>query len=217
MIGLAIGIAIAVFSAIIISRKGFNRRRKVAEEGIISAEQEAQKMVAEGMKQGENKKREALLQAKEEIHKSRVELEKDIKDRRAEILRSERRIQQKEENLDKKVEALEQKEDVLAGKMKDVQGSFEKANEVLLQHTRELERISGLSTEDAKVYLLKNLESEVQHEMAMIIKENEARAKEESERRAREIIANTIQKCAADHVAEITVSVVQLPNDDMKG
>ena len=215
--GLAIGIAIAVFSSFITFRKGINYRRKVAEAEIGSAEQESQRMIAEGMKQAENKKREALLQAKEEIHKSRVELERDIKDRRTETQRSERRIQQKEESLDKKVEALEQKEDALADKSKEVQASFDKANEVLQRHTRELERISGLSTEDAKVYLLKNLESEVQHEMAVIVKENEARAKEESDRRAKEIIANTIQKCAADHVAEITVSVVQLPNDDMKG
>ena len=217
LIGLAIGIVISVISSFITFQKGINYRRKVAEAEIGSAEVESQRMIAEGMKQGENKKREALLQAKEEIHKSRVELEKDIKDRRTEILRSERRIQQKEESLDKKVETLEQKEEQLANKVLDVQASYEKANEILLQHTRELERISGLSSEEAKVYLLEMLETEVQHEMAMLIKENESRAKEESERRAKIIIANSIQKCAADHVAEITVSVVQLPNDDMKG
>jgi ribonuclease Y len=216
-IGLAIGIAVAVISSFITFRNGINHRRKIAEAEIGSAEQESQRLVAEGMKQAENKKREALLQAKEEIHKSRVELERDIKDRRVEVQRLERRILQKEESVDRKIEALEQKDEALSGKVKEAQASYDKANEVLQRQMSELERISGLSLDDAKAYLLKNVESEVQHEMAILIKENEARAREESERKAKEIIASSIQKCAADHVAEITVSVVPLPNDEMKG
>jgi ribonuclease Y len=215
--GLAVGIVIAVISSFITFRKGINYRRKIAEAEIGSAEQESQRLIGEGMKQAENKKREALLLAKEEIHKSRVELEKDIKDRRVEIQRLERRIQQKEETLDRKMEALEQKDEALNGKAREVQLTYDKANEVLQGHTKELERISGLSQDDAKEYLLKNMESEVQHEMAILVKDNESRAREESERRAKEIISGAVQKCAADHVAEITVSVVPLPNDDMKG
>ncbi|MDR1060344.1 MAG: ribonuclease Y [Clostridiales bacterium] len=217
LIGLAVGIVLAVISSFITFRKGINYRRKIAEAEIGSAEQESQRLVGEGVKQAESKKREALLQAKEEIHKSRVELEKDIKDRRAEIQRQERRILQKEENMDRKIEGLEQKDEALAGKIREAQHAYEKANGVLQEHMRELERISGLSIDDAKAYLLKNVESEVQHEMAILIKDNEARAREESDKKAKEIIAGAVQKCAADHVAEITVSVVPLPNDEMKG
>ena len=214
---LAVCIALAVISSYICFRKGINHRRKIAEAEIGSAEQESARLVAEGAKQAENKKREALLQAKEEIHKSRVELERDIKDRRTEIQRLERRILQKEENVDRKVESLEQKDEALGLKLKDAQASLDKANEVLLRQTQELERISGLSLEEAKEYLLHNVEAEMQHEMAALIKDYEAKTREESERRAKEIIAGSIQKCAADHVAEITVSVVALPNDEMKG
>ena len=217
LIGLAIGIVLALISSFIVFRAGINHRKKIAEAEIGSAETEAQRLVGEGMKQGESKKREALLLAKEEIHKSRVELEKDIKDRRVEIQRLERRILQKEEGLDKKVETLEQKDEQLNQKIKDAQTIKEQSEEVLAQHIKELERISGLTSEEGKTYLLKSLEDEVKHEMAILIKENEARAREESDRKAKEIIAVTIQKCAADHVAEVTVSVVQLPNDEMKG
>jgi len=217
LVGLAIGIVLAVASSVFMFRRGIDHRKKAAESVIGSAEQEAQRLVGEGMKQAESKKREALLQAKEEIHKSRVELEKDIRDRRTEIQRLERRIVQKEETLDRKTEVLEQKDDLLGAKLADAQSKLEQADAVLMEQTRELERISGLTQEDAKAYLLDNMESQVQHELAMLIKDNEARARDESDRRAKEIVASAIQKCAADHVAEITVSVVPLPNDEMKG
>jgi len=217
VIGLTAGIILAVISSYFSFQNGINHRRKIAEAEIGSAEQESLRLVADGEKQAENKKREALLQAKEEIHKSRVELERDIKDRRVEIQRLERRVLQKEESVDRKIESLEQKDEALNTRLRDAQMSYDKANDVLKQQTQELERISGLSLEEAKEYLLRNMESEVQHDMAVMIKDNEARAREESERKAKEIIANSIQKCAADHVAEITVSVVSLPNDEMKG
>jgi ribonuclease Y len=217
IIGLAIGVALALISSFIAFRVGINHRKKIAEAEMGSAETEAQRIVGEGMKQAESKKREALLQAKEEIHKSRVELEKDIKDRRTEIQRLERRVVQKEETLDKKVESLEQKDELMNKKIKDVQDLKDQSEGVLAMHKQELERISGLTSEEGKVYLLRSLEDEVKHEMAILIKENEVRAREESDRKAKEIMACTIQKCAADHVAEVTVSVVQLPNDEMKG
>jgi len=217
LIGLTVGIILAVFSSYFFFQRGINHRKKIAEAEIGSAEQESLRLVADGEKQAENKKREALLQAKEEIHKSRVELERDIRDRRTEIQRLERRVLQKEESVDRKLESLEQKDEALNAKLTDAQASYEKANGVLTRQLQELERISGLSSEEAKEYLLHNVEAEVQHEMAVLIKENEMRAREESERNARDIIAGSIQKCAADHVAEITVSVVSLPNDEMKG
>lgn len=217
-IGLAIGIVIAVIvSRNIFFKKGFETRKKQAEAQIGSAEQEAQKIVGEALKQGEGKKREALLEAKEEIHKSRVELERDIKDRRVEFQRQERRLVQKEETLDKKVEALEQKDEALNKKTKDLEIVQEKTEELVKKHTEELERISGLSVEDAKDYLLRNIENEVKHEAAALIKEIEANAKQEADRKAKDILATAIQRCAADHVSEATVSVVPLPNDEMKG
>ena len=214
--GLA-GLVLALISSFIMFRRGISHRKKIAEAEIGSAESEAQRIVGEGVKQAENKKRESLLQAKEEIHKSRVELEKDIKDRRTEIQRLERRIVQKEESLDKKVESLEQKDEQLSKKLKEAQDIKAQTEDVLIQQKQELERISGMTADEGKDLLLRSLEGEVKHEMAMLIKENESKAREESERKAKEIIASSIQKCAADHVAEVTVSVVQLPNDEMKG
>lgn len=198
-------------------RLGVNYRKKIAEAEIGSAEQESKRIVSEAQKAAEAKKREVLLEAKEEIHRSRMDLDKEIKERRNEIQRSERRLVQKEETLDRKLEALEQKEELLNKKVKEVHEQEQKATEILENHTRELERISGLTVEEAKEYLLKNVESEVKHEMAILVKDLEAKAKEEADRKAKEIIACAIQKCAADHVSEMTVSVVPLPNDEMKG
>lgn len=217
LIGLAIGLIIAVFASIIFFKRGFEARKKQAEAQIGSAEQEAQKIVGEALKQGEGKKREALLEAKEEIHKSRVELDRDIKDRRNEFQRQERRLVQKEETLDKKVEALEQKDEVLNKKTKDLESLQERSEELVKRQTGELERISGLSIEDAKEYLLRNIENEVKHEAAALIKEIESNAKQDGDRKAKDILASAIQRCAADHVSEATVSVVPLPNDEMKG
>jgi ribonuclease Y len=215
--GLALGLVIAAIASIISLKKGYERRKKEAEAQIGSAEQEAQRIVGEALKQGENKKRETLLEAKEEIHKSRVELDRDIKDRRNEFQRQERRLVQKEESLDKKVEALEQKEEILTKKTKDIELLQERSEELVKKQTEELERISGLSVEDAKEYLLRNIENEVKHEAAALIKEIETNTKQEADRRAKDILATAIQKCAADHVSEATVSVVPLPNDEMKG
>lgn len=217
LIGLVCGLGSAFIAATIFYKRGFEARKKQAEALIGSAEQEAQRMVGEALKQGEGKKREALLEAKEEIHKSRVELDRDIKDRRSEFQRQERRLVQKEETLDKKVEALEQKDEALNKKTKDLDVVQERFDELVKKQTEELERISGLSVEDAKEYLLRNIENEVKHEAVALIKEIEANAKQEADRKAKDILATAIQKCAADHVSEATVSVVPLPNDEMKG
>ena len=217
VLGLIAGLIIAVFAALIFFKRGIEHRKKVAEAEIGSAEQESKRLMSEAQRVGESKKREVLLEAKEEIHRSRVELEREIKDRRNEIQRNERRLLQKEETYDRKIEALEQKDEVLNKKGKDVQALQEKTTELHKKQMDELERISGLSIEDAKEYLLRNIESEVKHEAAMLIKDIEMRTKEEADRRAKDIIAGAIQKCAADHVSEVTVSVVPLPNDEMKG
>jgi len=216
-IGLAIGVAIAIIASLIMFRVGINHRKKIAEAEIGSAEQESKRILMEAQKNAENKKREVLLEAKEEIHRSRVELDREIKERRNEIQRFERRLVQKEETLDKKMELLEQKEEMLSKKAKELTASQEMINEIQKKQIEELERISGLSVDEAKEYLLKNVEDEVKHELAMLIKDLEAKAKEEADKKAKEIIACAIQKCAADHASEITVSVVPLPNDEMKG
>ncbi len=216
-LGLTIGIVIAVIASFIFYKRGFEARKKQAEAVIGSAEQEAQRIVGEALKQGENKKRETLLEAKEEIHKTRIEIDRDIKDRRNEFQRQERRLVQKEESLDKKVEALEQKEEALNKKTKELELMQERTEDLVRKQTEELERISGLTVEDAKEYLLRNVENEVKHESAALIKEIEMNTKQEADRRAKDILATAIQKCAADHVSEATVSVVPLPNDEMKG
>ncbi|NSW89974.1 MAG: ribonuclease Y [Firmicutes bacterium] len=198
-------------------RFGINYRKRVAEAEIGSAEQESKRILSEALKAAESKKREVLLEAKEEIHKSRIELDREIKERRNEIQRFERRLMQKEETLDKKLELLEQREELLNKKIKEVQEQQVNVTELQEKQLKELERISGLTTDEAKEFLLKSVESEVKHEMAMLVKDLEAKAKEEADRKAKEIIACAVQKCAADYVSEITVSVVPLPNDEMKG
>jgi ribonuclease Y len=158
-----------------------------------------------------------VLEAKEEVHKLRSELDREIRDRRSEIQRAERRLLQREESLDKKVENLEQRDEAIAKKQKEIQKSHEEVQELYKKQLEELERLSGLSSEDAKQLLLNNVEKQIRHEAAMMIKDIESKAKEEAERKAKEIVASAIQKCSADHVAETTVSVVPLPNDEMKG
>lgn len=212
-----IGLIIVGIALFISFRMGEERRRKVAEKTIGSAEQEAKKLLDEAVKAAENKKREMLLEAKEEIHRSRAELDREIRDRRSEIQRLERRLQQKEEMIDKKVQSLEQKDELLNTKLKEVQTTQEEINQLHRKQLGELERISGLSVEEAKEYLLRNVENEVRHETAILIKDLEAKAKEEADRKAKEIISTAIQKCAADQVSETTVSVVPLPSDEMKG
>jgi len=217
IVGLIVGIVVAIIASLIMFRIGIEHRKKIAEAEIGSAEQQARKILSEAQKTAESKKREALIEAKEEIHKSRLELERETKERRNEIQRYERRVLQKEELLDKKSEALEQKDEMLNKKLKEAQTLQDDLTQLQKKQVEELERISGLSVEDAKEYLLRNVESEVRHEMAIMIKDIETKAKEEAERKARDIIACAIQKCAADHVSEATVSVVPLPNDEMKG
>ncbi len=196
---------------------GIAYRKKVAEAEIGSAETEATRLINEAIRSGESRKKEMLLEAKDEIHKSRTEHDKEVKERRAELSKQERRLEQKETTLDKKTEAFERKEEELAKKMARVTESQNKADELVKEQLSKLEQISGLTQEEAKQYLLKSVDEEVRHEAAMKIKEIEAQLKDEADATAREIIATAIQRCAADHAAETTVSVVALPNDEMKG
>ncbi|WHH58996.1 ribonuclease Y [Petroclostridium sp. X23] len=217
LIMIAVALAAAIGSGMIFFQLGIKYRKKIAEAEIGSAEEEAKRIVNDAYKAAESKKREALLEAKEEIHKNRIEFDREVKERRNEIQRQERRMQQKEETLDRKVESLESKEEILNKKNKEVQVLQEQTLEVQKKQMEELERISGLTVDEAKTFLLKNVENETKHEAAIMIKEIEAKAKEEAEKKAKDIISTAIQKCAADHVAETTVSVVPLPNDEMKG
>ncbi len=196
---------------------GYNYRKRIAEGKISSAEEAAKKIVDEAEKQAEATKRETLLEAKEEVHKLRSEVEKESRERRSEIQRIERRLQQKEENLDKKVDSLEAREESLVKKQKDIQKVQEQVDDLYKQQVFELERVSGLTREQAREMLLSNLEKEMTHEVAVKIREIEHKAKEDADKNAKNIIALAIQKSAADHVAEATVSVVSLPNDEMKG
>ena len=206
-----------ILGAIIFFLAGIRYRKKVAEKEIGSAEDEARRLMNDAIKAGENKKREMLVEAKEEIHKSRTESEKENKERRAELQKQERRLQQKEESLDKKMDSFERKEEDLRKKQQQIAATQEEVNLIKKSQLEMLEKLSGLSQEEAKNYLLQNIESEVRHESAMKIKEIEAQYKEDADKLAREIISIAIQRCAADHTAEATVSVVPLPNDEMKG
>ena len=196
---------------------GILYRKKVSEREIASAEDEARRIVNDGIKTAENKKREALLEAKEEIHRLHNECDREVKERRNEVQKQERRLQQKEESLDRKTESLEKKTETLNRKIQEAEAQQEEIRLVKKSQMEVLERISGFTAEEAKQYLIKNLEGEVTHEMAAKIKEVEAQFKEEADQRAREYIATAIQRCAADHTSEVTVSVVPLPNDEMKG
>ena len=211
-------IAVAVVvSAVAFFLIGYHYRKSVSEKEISSAEEEARRIINEAIKSSESKKREALVEAKEEILRSRSEYEKEEKSRRADLQKQERRLQQKQENLDRKTENIEKKEDALNQKHAQADREQEEILTIKRSQTEMLERISGFTAEEAKNYLISQVESEVTHETALKIKEIEARAKEEADQRAREIVATAIQRCAADHASEITVSVVPLPNDEMKG
>lgn len=196
---------------------GMAYRKKTAEAEISSAEEEAKRIVNEAVKNAGTKKKEALLEAKDDIYKMRSEAEKEIKDRRVEVQRQERRIQQKEESLDRKLENLERKEETVQGRMKDAETRLAEAERIKQDQIAMLEKISGLTSEQAKEYLLSNLEGELIHDKAVRISQFEQQFKEEAEQKARSCISLAIQRCAADHVAEATVSVVALPNDEMKG
>lgn len=192
-------------------------RKKIAEARVGVAEERAGKIVEDAVKDAEAKKKEILLEAKEDSIRTKNELEKEVRDRRNELQRNERRLFQKEEALDRKVEALEKKEEHMTAKLEELEQQKEEARELRAKQLQELERISGLTTEEAKNYILATVENDVKHEATLLIKEVESKAKMEADRRSREIVANAIQRCAVDHVAETTVSVVQLPNDEMKG
>ncbi|MCI8664134.1 MAG: ribonuclease Y [Hungatella sp.] len=192
-------------------------RQKTYESKIGSAEEKSREIIDEALKTAETKKREALLEAKEESIRTKNELDKETKERRAELQRYERRVLNKEENLDKKSETLERRETSLAAREENVNRKLAEAEELRGMRQQELERISGLTSEQAKEYLLKSVEDDVKHDTAKLIKEMENRAKEEADKKAKEYVVTAIQRCAADHVAETTVSVVQLPNDEMKG
>ena len=195
----------------------YHIKHKEAKKQILEAEAEATRIVNEGLRASENKTKEMRLEAQEEIHKLRTEYEKEVKERRAEISKQERRLEQKETNLDKKTEAFEKKEEELAKKLQKAAETQAEADLAKAQQMKVLENISGLTQEQAKAYLLQSVEDAVRHETAMKIKEIEQQMKDEAEDKAREVIALAIQRCAADHAAECTVSVVPLPNDEMKG
>ena len=196
---------------------GYFVRKLSAEATIRSAEEEAKRILQEAERDAETKKREALVEAREEIHKSRSEMEREARERRAELNQFERRLSQKEDSLDKRSESLERKEEALQRKNREVEQRQMEVDETLAAQRQELERISLLTTEEARELILKTVGDEVKHETAIMIRELETQAREEAEKRARDIISLAIQRTAADHVAESTVSVVALPNDDMKG
>lgn len=208
---------ISVFTAAIGVLAGYLIRKSIAEAKISSAEEEAARILEEAQKQAEAKKRESLVEAREEVHKMRAEFERELRERRVELQRMERRILQKEELLDRKSEQLEKKENALERREREIEKTQAEAESFYRLQQLELERIGGLTAEQAREQLLREAEKEIVHELALMIKEQEQQAREESDRRAREIITQAIQRCAADHVTEATVSVVALPNDEMKG
>ncbi len=209
-------ILVVVFAAVAFFL-GITYRKKVSEREISSAEEEARRIINEAIKTGESKQREALLEAKESIHKERTEYEREVKERRSELQKQERRLQSKEENLDKKTDNIEKKSELLNKKISEADAIREEVKLIKRSELEMLEKLSGYTQEEAKEYLIQEIESEVTHEKAMKIKELEAKFKEEADEKAREYITLAIQRCAADHVAEATVSVVPLPNDEMKG
>ncbi len=216
-LGYIIAGVVLVVASFVAYKIGYNARSKADEGKIGNAEQKAREIIDDALKTAETKKRESLLEIKEESIKTKNELEKETKERRAELSRNERRLQQKEENVDKKLEQIERREQSLASREDSLAKKKEEVNRLNEQRVRELERISGLTSEQAKEYLLKVVEEEVKHETALKIKEMDMRVKEEAGKKAREYVVSAIQRCAVDHVAESTISVVQLPSDEMKG
>ncbi|MBQ7385924.1 MAG: ribonuclease Y [Ruminococcus sp.] len=221
MMELWLAIVLIIVSAVVFAAIGIFAgifvRKNISEKKIGSAEQEANRIISDAMKTAEAKKKEAVIEGKDEIHRLRNEADKDINERRKEVQRQERRIQQKEESLDKKMDQLERKEDNVNKKLKDVDNRLLEVEQVKKSQFEMLERISGYTQEQAKTYLLQRLDDELDHEKATKIMDFEQQLKDESDKRARNIISLAIQRLAADHVAEATVSVVPLPNDEMKG
>ena len=212
--GLVVG---ALVAGIIAFKAGVSHRKKTAEAAIGSAEAEAERIVSDAKNAAESKKKEMLLEAKDEIHRLRNESERELKERRNDVQRQERRIQQKEETLDRKIENYEKKEETLSKKQRDIEDRLNDVENLKKGQFEMLERISGFTAEQAKEYLLNNLAEELTHEKALKINEYEAQLKDEADQRARNLISHAIQRVAADQVTETTVSVVPLPNDEMKG
>ncbi|MBR5420251.1 MAG: ribonuclease Y [Lachnospiraceae bacterium] len=218
VIGAAIAFVVTLIIAVPLTAKvSVDKYKKEEEAKIGNAEEKARTIIDDALKTAEEKKRESMIEVKEETIKARNELDRELKERRSEQSRSEHRIQQKEENIDKKAEAIEKKEQSLAQREASLNKKKEEVDKLSVQRQQELERISGLTTEQAKEFLLQSVEEDVKHETAIKIKEAEARAKEEADKKAKEYVITAIQRCAADHVSESTISVVNLPGDDMKG
>lgn len=211
------GLVLAIIVGVVAFILGVNYRKKVAEAELGSAEDEAKRILSDAIKEAESRKKEALVEARDEIHKNRTEAEKEIKDRRNDVQRLERRVQQKEESVDRKLENLEKKEESLQAKIKDAEKKLSEAEIIKNSQFEMLEKISGYTAEQAKEYLLSSLENELIHEKALKINEYNQKLKDEADQKAKEVIACAIQKCASDYVGEVTVSVVPLPNDEMKG
>ena len=210
LITLVVAVPITYFVSI-------SNHKKTVEAKIGSAEERARKIIDDALKTAETKKREALLEVKEESLKTKNDLEKETRERRSELQRYEKRVLSKEEAVDKKADAIEKREAGLTAKEEELRKKSSEIERLSEERVQELERISGLTSEQAKEYLLKTVEDEVKHDTAKLYKELEARAKEDAGKKAKEYVVNAIQKCAADHVSETTISVVQLPNDEMKG
>ncbi len=217
VVAIIIAVILAAAAGVICFFLGVSHRKKIAEKAIGDAEEEAKRIVSNAITQAEAKKREAVIEAKDEIHRERTEYEKEIKDRRAEVQRSERQKKKKEESLDKKTDALEKKEELIAKRQKEADARLEEVEALKKREYVILENISGFTKEQAKEYMIKQLDGQLDHEKAVHILNYREQLKDESENIAREVISNAIQRCAADHVAEATVSVVDLPNDEMKG
>ena len=196
---------------------GYIIRKTLGEKAIGSAEQKARNLILDAENKSETIKKEIALEAKEEAHRLRSEVEREIKERRNEISKSEKRLIQKEETIDKKLENIERKEDSITSREQNIINKQKELETQIKKQNEELEKISGYTAEEAKAILLSNLEKEIRVEASVLVKDIETKAREEGEKKAKEIITGAIQRCAADHVAESTVSVVPLPNDEMKG
>ena len=217
MAPIVLNVIIAACGLLVGALIGYIYRKNIGEKAIGSAEQKAKNLILDAENKSETMKKEAILEAKEEAHRLRSEAERDARERRAEIQRSERRLIQKEESIDRKLENIERKEESITQKEQALVNKQKDLDTVISKQLEELERISGYTVEEAKAILLSNIEKEVRHDASLMIKDIESKAKEEADKKAKYIITNAIQRCAADHVAESTVSVVALPNDEMKG
>lgn len=210
-------VALVLIAGVVAFFLGVKYRMKVAEAELGSAEEEAKRLISDAIKTAESKKKEALVEAKDEIYRMKSEADREVKERRSEVQRQEHRLQQKEENLDKKIDNLEKKEEAVQRRQAEADERLQEVEQIKKSQFEMLEKVSGFSKEQAKDYMLQMLENELTHEKALKITQYEQQLKEESDEKAREILSTAIQRCASDHVAEVTVSVVPLPNDEMKG